>query len=121
VLTNGAVIGALARAAARGVALRVWRDGEMAEKAGESDISQRLGAPLPAALQVRTKPPGELMHLKDFASIAPRSAPVRPISALPARGGRTMTSSSYADLRPARYLKRSSRGRGRASPEAPPG
>jgi hypothetical protein len=32
----------------------------------KSDISQRLGAPLPAALQVRTKPPGEPMHLKGF-------------------------------------------------------
>ena len=119
VLTDGAVIGALGRAAARGVAVRVWRDGE---RRPANRISANGSArPSPPHCKFARSRRANSCISRDFASMAPRSAPVRPISALPARGGRTTTSSSYADLRPARYLKRSSRGRGRASPEAPPG
>ena len=65
VLTDRPVIDALERAARRGVRVRVWRDGGMAEKVGAFDVASRV-APDEPGFEMRTKPPGPLMHLKGY-------------------------------------------------------
>jgi phosphatidylserine/phosphatidylglycerophosphate/cardiolipin synthase-like enzyme len=66
VLTDGAVIGALARAGQRGVDVRVWRDPEQAARTSDYDIVAKLGAE-PEGIQIRTKSGGgALMHLKGY-------------------------------------------------------
>jgi phosphatidylserine/phosphatidylglycerophosphate/cardiolipin synthase-like enzyme len=65
VLTDRPVIGALERAARRGVKVRVWRDGGMAEKVEAFDVAA-LVAPDEPRFEMRTKPPGPLMHLKGY-------------------------------------------------------
>ena len=62
VLTDRSVVEALRQAGARGVAVRVWRDGEMAEKLNAPDTVAALGD----SAEVRTKPMGQLMHLKGY-------------------------------------------------------
>ena len=62
VLTDRTVVEALRAAGARGVAVRIWRDGEMAEKFGAPEAVSALGD----AAEVKTKPVGQLMHLKGY-------------------------------------------------------
>ena len=62
VLTDRTIVEALRAAGARGVAVRVWRDGEMAEKLNGPDAAAALGD----AAEVKTKPVGQLMHLKGY-------------------------------------------------------
>jgi phosphatidylserine/phosphatidylglycerophosphate/cardiolipin synthase-like enzyme len=65
VLTDQAVIQALARAAARGVKVRVWRDEGMAEKIERDSVEARLGA-LPGVELSANEPGAPLMHLKGY-------------------------------------------------------
>ena len=65
VLTDREVIEALKRAADRGVEVRVWRDGGMAEKVGDFDVAA-IVAPDDPGFAMREKPAGPLMHLKGY-------------------------------------------------------
>ena len=65
VLTDRPVIDALERAARRGVTVRIWRDGGMAEKVGEYDVAAVV-APDEPRFEMREKPAGALMHLKGY-------------------------------------------------------
>ena len=65
VLTDRAVIAAIERAARRGVAVRIWRDPEMAGKVGLGDVAALI-APDEPGVAMRLKPPGALMHLKGY-------------------------------------------------------
>lgn len=62
VLTDRAVIEALADAAARGVKVRVWRESSTAGYGDAAEIA-KLAA---AGAALRVKPGGELMHLKSY-------------------------------------------------------
>jgi len=62
VLTDWAVIDALADAAERGVKVRVWRESSTAGYSDEAEIA-KLAA---AGAELRVKPPGDLMHLKSY-------------------------------------------------------
>jgi phosphatidylserine/phosphatidylglycerophosphate/cardiolipin synthase-like enzyme len=62
VLTDWAVIDALADAAERGVKVRVWRESSTAGYSDRDEIA-KLAA---AGAEVRIKPPGDLMHLKSY-------------------------------------------------------
>ena len=64
VLTDVAVIDALDAAARRGVKVRVYLDGrERAPKGRVAIARERLDA---SGAEIRVKPPGPLMHLKDY-------------------------------------------------------
>lgn len=62
VLTDGAVIEALADAAARGVKARIWRDNSTSGY-GDAAAIARLAA---AGATIRIKPGPELMHMKSY-------------------------------------------------------
>jgi phosphatidylserine/phosphatidylglycerophosphate/cardiolipin synthase-like enzyme len=65
-LTDAALIEALADAAGRGVRVRVYLDGEQ-ESAGPGFAGRARGQRGAARIEVRLKPPGgEIMHLKSY-------------------------------------------------------
>jgi phosphatidylserine/phosphatidylglycerophosphate/cardiolipin synthase-like enzyme len=65
VMTDRAVVEALRAAGARGVEVRIWRDGVMAEKLSVPDVAALLGDQHPNVV-LRTKGPGAFMHLKGY-------------------------------------------------------
>ena len=97
VLTDKPVVEALAAAGRRGVRVRVWQDAEQAERTGEADIARRLGDDRPG-LEIRYKPPGQLMHLKGYCldGVTFRSG-----SANFSRSGETMQDNDLIVLRSA--------------------
>ncbi|MGA2495281.1 MAG: phospholipase D-like domain-containing protein [Roseiarcus sp.] len=62
VLTDWAVIDALADAAARGVKVRIWRESTTAGYGDAAEIAKLTAA----GAELRVKPPGDLMHLKSY-------------------------------------------------------
>lgn len=66
VLTDRRVIEALRRAGARGVRVRIYRDGGMADRVGEADVEAVI-APDAPGIEIREKrPDGALMHEKGY-------------------------------------------------------
>jgi hypothetical protein len=92
VLTDSAVIEALAEASARGVTVRIWRDANMAARVGDFDVEAQLGGGFRASRFDQTRLAPNSCTLRVIASTIGSYEPAPPILAAQARRARTMTS-----------------------------